>query len=353
MSGNVAPKVIVALDREPRFAALVKTAIMHFRATIVGMRERWIASSAPPQMPARLLYLVVAIVIFLPRAVVYSGPSSSHDAAFWKAIRETNFAVPATESAGQLALELPALAASTDPALRDGCGYEILAAWVYRDHLLSAEQLETLRLKLLPGMTAHLGEAENDTVFGRSFSALYLSILAAEDLRHPFLSPPAFKKTLDLALQCYAGEDDLRGYVPGKGWAHATAHVADLLKFLGRSPHLSKEEQKLIVNAIAQRCRSAGSVFAHGEDARMAAALLSIAERKDCGVEVFRSWCEGLTAEFDGLWKSTDLNLQAYASVRLQTDVLVHLMAKIASRNAATIPTNLREVIGTTLNKVD
>jgi hypothetical protein len=202
-------------------------------------------------------------------------------------------------------------------------------------------------------MTAHLGEAENDTVFVRSFSALYLSILAAEDLRHPFLSPPAFKQTLDLALQSYAREKDLRGYVPGKGWAHATAHVADLLKFLGRSPHLSKEEQKLIVNAVAQRCRSAGSVFSHGEDARMAAALLSIAERKDCDEEVFRSWCEQLTKDFDELWKSTDFNLQAYASVRLQTDVLVHLLAKMARRNDAAIPKNLRKVIGTTLNKVD
>jgi hypothetical protein len=317
------------------------------------MPQRSIAPSARAQMPARLLCLVLATVIFAPATVVCAGASRPHDVAIWKANTEANLAVPAAESAGQLALELPALAASTDPALRDGCGYEILAAWVYRDHLLSAEQLEALRLKLSPGMTAHLGEAENDTVFLRSFSALYLSILAAEDLRHPFLSPPAFKQTLDLALQSYAREKDLRGYVPGKGWAHATAHVADLLKFLGRSPHLSKEEQKLIVNAIAQRCRSAGSVFSHGEDARMAAALLSIAERKDCDEEVFRSWCEQLTKDFDELWKSTDLNLQAYASVRLQTDVLVHLLAKMARRNDAAIPKNLREVIGTTLNKVD
>ena len=77
------------------------------------------------------------------------------------------------------------------------------------------------------------------------------------------------------------------------------------------------------------------------------------AERKDCDEEVFRSWCDELTAEFDELWKSTDLDLQAYASVRLQTDVLVHLLAKIALRNDAAIPTNLREVIGAALSKVD
>lgn len=353
MSENDGPKVIVVSEGEHRLAAFVKTEIKHFRARIAGMRQRSVAPSAPAQTPNGLLCLVLATVSFFPATVLCAGAGRRHDAAFWKAIKEANFAVPATESAGQLALELPALAASTDPALRDGCGYEILAAWVYRDHLLSGEQLEALRLKLSPGMTAHLGEPENDTIFLRSFSALYLSILAAEDLRHPFLSPPAFKQTLDLALQSYAREKDLRGYVPGKGWAHATAHVADLLKFLGRSPHLSKEEQKLIVNAIAQRCRNAGSIFVHGEDARMAAALLSIAERKDCDVEVFRSWCDQLTKDFEQLWKSTDLNLQAYASVRLQTDVLVYLLAKIARRNDTTIPANLREAIGATLNKVD
>ena len=48
-----------------------------------------------------------------------------------------------------------------------------------------------------------------------------------------------------------------------------------------------------------------------------------------------------------------DFNLQDYASVRLHTDVFVHLWAKLARRNDAAIPENLREVIGTTLNKVD
>ncbi len=304
-----------------------------------------------PTITLRSLLVILVVCLCATRA--HSEASGRHEAAFWKGIKENNFAVPADESAGQLALELPALATSTDPVLRDGCGYEILAAWVYRDNLLSAKQLEALRLKLLPGMTAHLGETENDTIFGRSFSALYLSILAAQDLRHPFLSAAAFRQMLDVALQCYAKEKDLRGYVPGKGWAHATAHVADLLKFMGRSPHLSREDQKLVVSAIAQRCRSAGSTFAWGEDARMAAALLSIAERKDCDVDVFRNWCEELTAEFKQLWSSADVDKQAYVSVRLQTNVLVHLMSKIAAKDDATVSKDLAAVMATTLNKVD
>jgi hypothetical protein len=316
-------------------------------------KGHWIVHPKPAKMSAGLRCLTVVVVACLFAATARPAPSGSHDTAFWKAIKENNFAIPAKESAGQLALELPALAASTDPALRDGCGYDILAAWVYRDNLLSPEQLEALRLRLLPGMTAHLGETENDTIFGRSFSALYLSVLAAQDLRHPFLSEAAFKQMLDVALQCYAREKDLRGYVPEKGWAHATAHVADLLKFLGRSPHLSQGDQKRIVSAIAQRCRNAGSTFVWGEDARMAAALLSIAERKDCDVDVFRNWCEELTAEFTQLWSSTDINRQAYTSVRLQANVLVHLMSKIATKNDGSVSKDLGALIARTLNKVD
>ena len=36
----------------------------------------------------------------------------------------------------------------------------------------------------------------------------------------------------------YVRERDLRGFVPGKGWAHAVAHGADALGALGRLPHL-------------------------------------------------------------------------------------------------------------------
>ena len=37
-------------------------------------------------------------------------------------------------------------------------------------------------------------------------------------------------------------ERDLRGFVPGKGWAHAIAHGADALGALGESPHLAGPE---------------------------------------------------------------------------------------------------------------
>jgi hypothetical protein len=190
-------------------------------------------------------------------------------------------------------------------------------------------------------------------VFARSFSALYMSILAAQDLRKPFLSAAAFKETLDTALRCYEEEKDLRGYVPVKGWAHATAHVADLLKFLARSPHPSAEDQKRIVNGVWQRCRTAHMVFTWGEDARMAAALLSIVDRKDFSASPFETWFQALITENKALWKSPAIDAEAYASVRTQANVLAHLEAKSAPQKNNGAPPNFLDALQATLAKVD
>lgn len=74
----------------------------------------------------------------------------------------------------------------------------------------------------------------DDRTLRRSFSLLDLSVLAAYDLKTPFTSQSAYRETLAVGIDSLAGERDLRGFEPGKGWVHATAHAADLLKFLAR-----------------------------------------------------------------------------------------------------------------------
>ena len=299
------------------------------------------------------LYCWAILIAAFQPVLPISAVNEAHNAAFWKTIKEHNFAVPSHESADALALEIADLAGSTDPLLRDSCGYEILANWIYRNKLLTGEQLEALRAKLLPAMISHIGESENDTVFGRSFSALYMSILAAQDLREPFLSAAVFKKTLDTALQCYAEENDLRGYVPVKGWAHATAHVADLLKFLARNPKLSGEDQKKIIAAIAQRCRTVPSVFVWGEDGRMAAALLSIVDRKDFDQSSFDEWFKALITENKHLWKEPRIDIPEYVSVRTQSNVVVQLVAKIVAQKEDDAARRFRDVLNEVLNRMD
>src|SRR3989442_13187184 len=80
-------------------------------------------------------------------------------------------------------------------------------------------------------------------LFLRAFSALDLSILAALDNQHPFLDDAELAGLLSAALAYLAGEKDLRAFDTRHGWMHATAHTADLLKFLGRNPRLRPADQ--------------------------------------------------------------------------------------------------------------
>jgi hypothetical protein len=180
-----------------------------------------------------------------------------------------------------------------------------------------------------------------------------MSILAAQDLQKPFLSDSAFKETLETALQCYASEKDLRGYVPVKGWAHATAHVADLLKFLARNPKLSGEDQKKIIAAIAQRCRTVPSVFVWGEDGRMAAALLSIVDRKDFDQSTFDEWFKALITENKHLWKEPNIDMSEYVRVRTQSNVLVQLVAKIAAQKENDAAHRFGDTLNEVLSRMD
>lgn len=294
---------------------------------------------------SRAVLLVLAALVLAP-----SARAGERDRTFWKGIVERGYAVPEGETAGALALDLVDLLGSPDPELRDAFGYEVLAVWVYRDGRLSPGELEAVRKKLLAGLTAGIGETGSDSTFRRSFSALDLSVLAAHDLKAPWMTDEAFAATLDAALSYLAAEKDLRGFEPGKGWVHATAHTADLLKFLSRSPRLTPAGQRRIVKGIANRLRSAGLVFTWGEDARLAQALLSVLRRKDVAAEPFTEWFTALASESEALWKGP-LDPAAYPRVRAQLNALAHLAALVAREEPGSVPTGLAKALAETLRK--
>lgn len=301
--------------------------------------------------PVRLVFAIHAISALLAAALV-AGPSAAQaparDRAFWQAIADRDAALPEGEKAGGLALELVDLLGSTDPKLRDGFGYELLAAWVYRDGRLSPEELEALRKRLVGGLSERVGETGTDSVLRRSFSALDLSVLAAYDLKKPWMSDEAFAATLDAALSYLDAEKDLRGFETGKGWVHAAAHTADLLKFLARSPRLSPAGQRRTVEGVARRLRSAGLVFTWGEDARLAAALLSVVRRKDLDPKPFHDWFAALASENETLWKG-ELDPAAYVRVRCQLNALAHLAALAGRQEADAVPASFRKALDQTL----
>jgi hypothetical protein len=265
------------------------------------------------------------------------GAQAPHDRAFWVALRASGFTLPQGASALPVALEAAALLGSPDSELRDDIAYSAIETWVYRQQRLDAAELERLRSTLAANARRGLGDGAGDGLFLRSFSLLALAVLAAEDLKRPFLDTQRFESLIDLAIDELAHERDLRGYVPGKGWGHATAHCADLLKFLARSPRLGVQQQPRIVNAIAERLRSAGLVFVWGEDARLGAALTAIATRADADPASFIAWCKRLEQEHAALWSGT-FDAKRYVAVRAQLNALNAFTADLDANSAGAQP---------------
>ena len=279
--------------------------------------------------------LLLSLLLLSP-ALALSGAQPAHDPAFWNALSAADFAVPAGESVGELAFEVAGLLSSPDPKLRDGIAFEALARWVYRDGKVAPADLERLRLLLQAGLGKGLGDSGTDSAYGRTFSALALSILAAVDLKTPWMTQEAFDDLLGATTGYLVSEKDVRGFVPGSGWVHSAAHTADVLKFLARSPRLTPAGQARIVEAVATRLRTAGLVFAWGEDERLAQALLSLPRRADFDPKPMERWLTDLAAENAALWKNGPaIDPAAFVPVRAQKQALVHLAALLAREEKA------------------
>ncbi|MGE5592023.1 MAG: DUF2785 domain-containing protein, partial [Bacillota bacterium] len=174
------------------------------------------------------------------------------DRDFWRRVRQQDFAVPGPESPQSLAPELESYLGSPDPELRDDLAYMILGTWIERGHL-STEYMRQLTDRMLANLERGLGEPESDGVFRRSFSALILTELVLKDAEGPFWSPEEARRVMEGALSYLRQERDLRGYVPGKGWAHSVAHTADLLRALAANPRLERAHLEQLMEAIGRK----------------------------------------------------------------------------------------------------
>jgi hypothetical protein len=229
--------------------------------------------------------------------------------AFWLNLKDTKFALPAGESREAVLRDAEQLVESEDPVLRDDVGYGLVVAWVYKEKAIPAPALIEF--------TSHLQDRLKNLegpVLSRSFSALSLSIVAAADLTTPVLSQTQFDALVDVATDELVLEPDLRGHDPQLGWIHATAHTADLLKFLARSDKLTAAQQDRIINAVVHRLEH-GTGFLWGEDERLAAVLRSLVLRKDSRLNVMSAWLTTLPPAWKTLWKTPVLNRDVYAQL--------------------------------------
>jgi hypothetical protein len=241
--------------------------------------------------------------------------SNLMDKQFWLAIKENKFAFPSGHDLNALTDELFSYIPSLDPELRDDIGYEVFANWVETESY-SAEQLRGYLARLLENLQIGLGERESDSVFGRAFSILFLAEVIHRDNQQPCLEAHEVTETLNRVLVYLAAENDPRGYVPVKGWAHALAHTSDALMVFARSPHLDSSGLEHILTAISEKMRSTASwVYIHGEDDRLARAVVTAFARETLTLDQIKRWLDGLSANWQGAWMDESQS-RAYFNTR-------------------------------------
>lgn len=287
--------------------------------------------------------LLAALILMSLAAPVPAGKAGAHDAAYWRAVIADDYAVPEGESPAALIGELSGLLGSPDPEQRDTFAYGIPARWIYVQELLAPRDLRKLVDAWSANLTRGIGETGTESVLLRSFSALDLSILAALDDKSPFLDREGFEDLLDAALRYLDAEKDLRGYVPGTGWHHAVAHGADLLKFLGRSRHLTPPEQGRILDGIRRKL-DVGLVYVWGEDERLARTVLSLIGREDLDRKAFRGWLTALERPSEGLWEG-ELDAGRFMAVQNARNTLRSLALLLETSTAPAAAWAREEVV--------
>ncbi len=256
-------------------------------------------------------------------------PPPDDQLARWQAIRADGDAPPDGTTAAALVPELLDYLASPDPVRRDAIAFEVLATWVVLEPRLDAAEVRALAAQLQDRLAAPLDVP--DGVYGRSFAALALSLVVARDLADP--AAPVLDATgrrdLLAAARAYAQrEDDLRGHTGAKGWAHAAAHTADLLKFLARAPTFTDDDRAVVLDAVAALVvRRHGFNLHHGEDARLAMPVLE-AVKRGVAHDALDAWVAALAAPLGEPWPDP-FDPALYAAQRNARNLLVTLFTQL------------------------
>jgi hypothetical protein len=214
---------------------------------------------------------------------------------YWRQVHASGLQVPSDRPLDDLTAELTRMLGDVDPETRDGTAYPTLATWVGRG--VYDDLLIGLGDGMATGLGVGLGERETDTVFRRSFSALVLGECIARDISESLVPGPKLLEWGDRLATWLVRERDLRGYVPGKGWAHAVAHGADALGTLARSTHVGLVELTVILDVIADRVLlPSDRVFSHGEPDRLATATIEVLRRDVLGLPLLEPWITRIVA---------------------------------------------------------
>ena len=137
--------------------------------------------------------------------------------------------------------------------LRDQTNYRLFIELLSANYW-TAERLRTLAMQLIneEHLFLHIQDREeNEAVFTRSFSALWLTALLHADAQLRFLQAEDLTTIFQQVSRYFIRERDVRGYINDEqGWAHSMAHVADLCVASIRHPQFEVRYAPMILQGV-------------------------------------------------------------------------------------------------------
>lgn len=212
----------------------------------------------------------------------------------WRRVSAADFRVPADRRLSDLTAELTELLGTPESELRE-LALAVFCTWIERG--VYDDLLPGLGDGIATGLLTGIGERGTDSVFRRSFSALVVAEVIDRDTRRPRVTRAKIHEWGDRLATWFLAERDERGYVEGRGWAHAVAHGADTVAVLARSPHLATPELTVLLDVIADRVLDrTDRLFASGETDRLAHATLEVLRRNVVPLRVLEPWIARVAA---------------------------------------------------------
>ncbi|WP_170958347.1 DUF2785 domain-containing protein [Bacillus pseudomycoides] len=191
-----------------------------------------------------------------------------------------------------------------DPELRDELIYSIFEKWIRNDYLTKSQLQYLMKTCLSDNYLFYkIGEKNTDSVFTRSFSALVITEILSKDGEFCFLDKYLVLEGIEKSLKYLQKENDTRGYVDGKGWAHGIAHGADLLTAAIKHPKFSLEYVNECLCTI-KLCLFKDAQYIDNEDGRMIFILEALHDNKNIGECTFKNWIISLLTELKDMYKS-------------------------------------------------
>lgn len=140
---------------------------------------------------------------------------------------------------------------TVDAELRDQYIYRTFID-LLSDNLVNPQQLQILFDTATSDdfLYLHIGEKSTDSVFTRSFSALLVAGILAKDAELLILNNDRLQIFFKKIGRYLLLEQDTRGFVPDKGWAHSIAHGADLASTTIKHPKFDLQYAPSILHAL-------------------------------------------------------------------------------------------------------